>query len=329
MPPRPLPCAPRRILLIHFGQMGDAVMALPAAQALRANYPAASLTVLAGRSGAEIFRLAGFAPVWSVDRRAWRAAPARAAAELPVLLARLRRERFELSVDLHTYKETNLLAWAAGIPARVAMLRPTRSWPWLITHRPPQDEPAEHLLRRYCRVLEPLGIAVNDRQPRLAPPSEARAWAEEALPPESRWLGICPGAGHPSRRWPPERFAAAVAAWSQVRGRRPAVAIFAGPEESEAELAPLLQLRQARVFTRLPLARLAAALARCHLVLTNASGPSHIAAAAGAAVVTVGEVPRFDPVGRITPVRAPRRVAEVPVAAVVAALEAAWAAVDE
>lgn len=304
--------------------MGDAVLALPAARALRAAYPAATLAVLAGAPGAQIFRLAGFAPVWAVHRAAWRRSPLRAAAALPLLLARLRRFRFELCVDLHSYKETNLLAWAAGVPARVAMLRPTRSWPRFITHPPPPDQPAAHLLDRYCRVLEPLGITVADRQPRLTPPPPARAWAQAAMPPEAEYLGICPGAGHASRRWPAANFAAAAGAWAQDAQPSPRLAVFAGPEETEAQLAPLRALPHIRIYTGLTVPELAAGLARCRAVLANASGPSHIAAAVGTAVVTIGEIPMFDPPGLVIPVRAARAVAEVPVASVAAALEQAW-----
>ena len=320
----PLPSRPGRILLLHFGQMGDAVLALPAARALRQAYPDAEVTVLAGRSGAEVFRLAGFSPVWAVDRAGWRDSPWRAAREMPALVAKLRGRRFDLSVDFHSYKETNLLAWAAGAPARVAMLRPTRSWPRLITHPPPPDDPTAHLLDRYCHVLEPLGITVPDRQPRLRADAEVQAWAERELPAERAWLGICPGAGHPSRRWPAERFAAAVTAWIQPLTPAPGVVIFAGPEEDEEQLAGLRELPGARICRGLSIPQLAAALARCRVVLTNASGPSHIAAAAGSAVVTVGEIPMFDPVGRVIPVRARRWVRDISVAAVAEALAAAW-----
>lgn len=323
-PSRPLPVQPCRILLMHFGQMGDAVLALPAARALRAAYPAATLAVLAGASGAQIFRLAGFAPVWAVHRAAWRRSPPRAAVELPLLIARLRRFRFELCVDLHSYKETNLLAWAAGVPARVAMLRATRSWPGFITHPPPPDQPSAHLLDRYCRVLEPLGISVADRQPRLAPSAAERAWAQAALPPDADYLGVCPGAGHATRRWPAVNFAAAARAWAQDVQPPPRLVVFAGPEETEAQLAPLRALPQSQIYAGLTVPELAAALARCRAVLANASGPSHIAAAVGAAVVTIGEIPMFDPPGRVIPVRAARLVAEVPVASVVQALAHGW-----
>ena len=126
---------PRRILLIHFGQMGDAVVALPSAGALRAAFPRAHITVLAPPAGGAIFKLAGFDEVWFTDRTRWRDRPWTALADLPALIAKLRHAKFDLSVDLHSYKETNLMAWLAGIPNRVAMLRPTRSWPALTLRR--------------------------------------------------------------------------------------------------------------------------------------------------------------------------------------------------
>lgn len=340
--------APRRALLIHFGQMGDAVAALPAAEALRAAFPRARWSVLAGLGGAGVFRLAGF-EVWPVDRVAWRDHRGRGLVGVVALLRRLRAERFDLSVDLHSYKETNLLAWAAGIPERVAMLRPTRSWPRLINLPPPPDDPDGRLLDRYCRVLEPLGIAVpaQARRPRLTPPpgvlEEMRArLAAEAGAAGAAWdaatvgrgargalLGVCPGAGHPSRRWPAELFAEVVAALAAEEAPWPRPVIFLGPEEDEARLRPLLAVAGARVERGLDLPRLAAALSLCRVVLTNASGPSHVAAAVGARVVTVGELPAFDPVGAVFPARARRGLEDIQPAAVLARLREAWNAPPE
>jgi len=138
-------------------------------------------------------------------------------------------------------------------------------------------------------------------------------------------LGVCPGAGHPSRRWPPERFAAVVREYLQAAPGRQAV-VFAGPEESETTLAPFRQVPRARIVSGLTLPALAAALARCRVVLSNASGPSHVAAAVGTRVISIGEIPPFDPVGwtpdAVRVVRAHGRVADVPQSAVSAALAA-------
>lgn len=313
-----------RMLALHFGQMGDAVLALPAARALQRAYAESERVMLTSLGGAQIFRLAGGWEVVEIDRRRWKNHPAAALRELPGLWRGLRRRRFELAVDLHSYKETNLLAWSLGIPRRAAMLRPTRSWPGLINLKPPPDDPAGNLLERYCRVLEPLGIEVSDRTPRLEIPAallEAeREWRRQQL--AGCCLAIFPGAGHASRRWPignfqatAQEFLARHAEWSAM--------IFTGPEEDERELAGLRALPRTVLRPGLALDRLAAAFALSELALSNDSGPAHLAAAAGARVVVIGAIRQFDPVGRVTAVRSPGPVKDLPVEPVSAALESA------
>ncbi|MGH9466488.1 MAG: glycosyltransferase family 9 protein [Terriglobales bacterium] len=315
--------APQRVLLIHFGQLGDAVMALPAARALQARFPRAQLTLLCARGSDAIFRLAGFADTWPVDRVRWKRQPWRVLYAAPVLLLRLRRRRFDLSVDLHSYKETNWLAFLAGIPQRVAMLRPTRSIPTLINRKPPPDDPDARLLDRYCQVLQPLGIlvAAGDRLPSLVPPPPPDVVAASARP----ILGLCPGAGHPSRRWPAQHFAEVAQAWAS----RARVVVFAGPEEDAALLDPLAAVAGVEILRHLTLPELAGALASCRVVLTNPTGPSHIAAAVGARVLTLGEIPAFDPVpvppGRVVALRAPNGMAALAVPDVLTALSELWA----
>ncbi len=328
--------AVERLLILHFGQLGDSVLSLPAVEALRDHFDHARVIVLASSSAAQIFRLAGFPEVWPVDRVRWKHAPARALVEIPLLVARLYRERFDLAVDFHTFSETSLLAWAAGIPQRVAMLRPTRGIARLITHKPPMDDPDGVLLDRYCTVLAPLGIEVHDRHPRLTPPPDAITTAQQrlaALEPEwhaCEWLGICPGAGHPSRRWPATRFVEVVRALRQQAGPRFRALVFAGPEEAEAVLAPFTQVPEVRIIRGLNVPQLAAALARCRLLVTNATGPSHIAAAVGTPVVTIGEIPAFDPVGptpaSVRAIRAARVVADIAAPEVIAATLEMWTA---
>ncbi len=199
------------------------------------------------------------------------------------------------------------------------MLRPTRSWPRLITLKPPPDDPHGRLLDRYCQVLAPLGLAV---------PAEARIPALD-LPLEPEFhpptLGLCPGAGHPSRRWPADRFAAL------ARDLAAPTIVFAGPEESDALLAPFAALPNCEIRRGLSLAQLAAQLARCHAVVSNPPGPAHLAAAAGGRVLVLGEIPAFDPVprpprGAVSLLRAQGTIAAIPLEAARAALTALWSA---
>jgi len=296
------------------------VLALPAARALRQHYPQAELTVLAARGPHAVFELAGFAPLLAADRVRWKRHPAAAAVEIPRLLFQLRRRRFDLSVDLHSYKETNWLAYLAGIPTRVAMLRPTRSVRRLINRQPPPDDPHGPLLDRYCQVLAPLGIEVADRVPYLDPPPATLP----PLPP-GPILGICPGAGHPGRRWPADRFAQLIAGFAPAAQ----VIVFAGPEETAAQLGPLESLPRVHIWRGLSLPQLAAALQLCRVVVSNPTGPAHLAAAVGTRVLVLGEIPAFDPVarppGQVTILRVHAALANLPLPQVIPALARLWA----
>jgi ADP-heptose:LPS heptosyltransferase len=107
-------------------------------------------------------------------------------------------------------------------------------------------------------------------------------------------VGLFPGAGHPSRRWPLERFAEL--AWALWRNDGVGVALFAGPEEREMVRAMRAACPpSAVVLDRLTIPQLAAAAARLSVFISNDTGPMHIAAAVGTPVVILMQHhPMFD-----------------------------------
>jgi ADP-heptose:LPS heptosyltransferase len=97
-------------------------------------------------------------------------------------------------------------------------------------------------------------------------------------------VGLFPGAGHESRRWPLSRFADL--ADFLVRNDQVRVVVFLGPEEG----ALITELRSmfppgTVIVDRLNIRELAAAQARLAVFVSNDTGPMHIAAAAGVPVV--------------------------------------------
>jgi lipopolysaccharide heptosyltransferase II len=160
----------------------------------------------------------------------------------------------------------------------------------------PRD-PNVHAVERYLQVLRALGVApprvsVNGRAPRfaLSIPEEARQRVEAELARElvtESILCVAPGARWETKRWPAERFAEAAARLAEETGVR---IIVVGTEE-DRELARSICQRvgeQALDWTgRTSLVELAALFARSALLLTNDSGPMHLAAALGTPLVAV------------------------------------------
>ena len=286
---------PRNILVIDFGQLGDVVLSLPALGAIRMRFPLARITVAVGKPGADVIALSGSADeTLVVDRVALRDG------FTPVSLFRVfklvkevRAKKFDFVIDLHSLSETNLLGFLSGAPKRLYSRRPGRSLDYLANFkpRPPveTDHRTRHLIDRYLDVLGPLDIKDAERLPSLKTrPVDAaalerilvKAKADSGTP----LVGLFPGAGHPSRRWPLEQFASL--ADFLIRNDQVRVLVFLGPEERDF----IKDIRQqfppsVVILDQLTIPQLAAAQARLAAFVSNDTGPMHIASAVGTPVV--------------------------------------------
>ena len=284
---------PQNILVIDFGQLGDVVLSLPALRAIRERFPRARITVAVGKPGAEVVNLSGYADATlMVDRVALRDG------FKPVSLFRVftivkdvRRQKFDFVLDLHSLSETNLLGFLSGAPQRLYSRRPNRSLDFLSNYRPrpPLEEevPKRHLVDRYLDVLIPLGVTKADRLPRLKSRADDNAAVEQILKKAkvnsgTPLVGLFPGAGHPGRRWPMEKFAELADYLIRNHGVR--VLVFAGPEERSLtqEMRSVFPATTLIIDT-LSIPQLAGALARLAVFVSNDTGPMHVAVAVGSA----------------------------------------------
>jgi heptosyltransferase II len=288
---------PRNILVIDFGQMGDVVLSLPALAAIRKRFPAARITIAVGKAGSQIIELCGYGDeILAVDRVGLRdGSKLVSIARVFKLVKDVRRAHFDFVIDLHSLPETNLLGFLSGAPQRLFSRRPPRSLDLLANFRPrppvEEDHRTRHLIDRYLDVLLPLGVSDADRQPHLRTTAQDDA-AVAAMLRKSRadagapLVGLFPGAGHPTRRWPIEKFAELADYLKRNDGVR--VVLFLGPEESS-----LLKQKQVSfpsdtvIFDKLSVRQLAAAQARLAVFVTNDTGPMHIAAAVGTPLVVL------------------------------------------
>jgi ADP-heptose:LPS heptosyltransferase len=286
---------PRNILVIDFGQLGDVVLSLPALAAIRKRFPRARITVATGKPGAEVVQLSGLAnETLVVDRVALRDGfKPLSIFRLFKLVQEVRKRRFDFVIDLHSLSETNLLGFLSGAPKRLYSRRPGRSLDYLANFRPPPpvetDHRTRHLIDRYLDVLIPLGVEQAERLPILKTRPADGAALERILTKVKAdagapLVGLFPGAGHPSRRWPVEQFASL--ADFLIRNDQVKVLVFLGPEEREFVKDIRRQFPAASVILdQLTIPQLAAAQARLAAFVSNDTGPMHIASAVGTPVV--------------------------------------------
>jgi ADP-heptose:LPS heptosyltransferase len=324
----------RNILVIDFGQLGDVILSLPALGAIRQKFPGAHVTVAVGGSAASVIELAGVADeALAVDRVALRDGPKHLSVwQIGKLVLEVRRRKFDFVIDLHSLSETNLLGFLSGAGRRLYARRPGRSLDYLANFRPapPVEDRSKHAIDRYLDVLSPLGVGEVARVPRLAVREEDGRAVEEMLrkalaggktrgkrahtSADGPLVGIFPGAGHPSRRWPIERFAEL--AWMLERNDSVRSVLFAGPEERKLVREALPKFPPTTVvLDRLTVPQLAAAAARLSVFVSNDTGPMHVAAAVGTPVVILMQHhPMFNcyiPPGERHRVVAARTIAEI------------------
>jgi len=290
-----MPFDPRNILVIDFGQLGDVVMSLPALRAVRDKFPLARITAAVGKPSGEIIALSGYADATiEVDRVAIRDGfKPLSILKILDLVKDVRRRQFDFVIDLHSFSETNLLGFLSGAPKRLFARRRGRSLDFLANFKPAPpieaDNRTRHQVDRYLDVLQPLDISEAPRVPRLATTFEDdrevdRLLRKSKAAAEAPLVGLFPGAGHESRRWPLEKFAQL--ADSLSRNDRVQPLVFVGPEEAKI----ISEIRAAFpsstvVLDRLSIRQLAAMQARLAVFVSNDTGPLHIAAAVGAPVV--------------------------------------------
>jgi heptosyltransferase I len=278
---------------MHFGQLGDVVLALPALAAIRHRFDHAKITLLAGKSAADAVRPASIADeIITVDRVKFRDGNKIVSIkEIFQLLFDIRGRKFDLVIDLHSLPETNILGFAAGIPQRLYADRGNRSINRLsnFPSKPPAEDRTLHLADSYMRSLRPIGVsgvAEPFKYPRSAEDtvhfrSELFAGVDNTTPAAA----LFPGAGNPSRCWPLERFAE-LAEGLTSRGVIPFV--FLGPEEvAMRQSVDDLFTKECRIVEGLTLVELITALSIFDVVVGNDTGPMHLAACAGAAVVLI------------------------------------------
>ncbi len=287
----------QNILVIHFGQLGDVVLGLPALKAIHDHFADAKITVMSGTSTAEIIRLGQVADDQiTVDRVKLRDGNTfESIAEMGRIVKDVRRHKFDLVIDLNSLYETNLLGFLSGAKHRLFANRDRRSIDRLSNFpvKPPAEDKTKHHTDRYLAVLEALGLNNIDRTVTITPPAEsvenARSYLKERGIENKTLIGLFLGAGHPTRRWPVENFAAVARRFSRDPNKR--VLVFIGPEERDMRdgLDEVFG-GAAIVVDEMPLCDFLAMLSFLKVLAVGDTGPMHLGAVAGTGIVLLSEL---------------------------------------
>jgi heptosyltransferase-1 len=282
----------RRIALIKPSALGDIVHSLPVLRALRQRYPRAHITWIINRSYAAL--IDGHPDLDATlcfDRGALRLGWRPAAAIFLHFLRQIRRRRFDLILDLQGLLRTGLMTWASGAARKVGLFTAREGARWAYTDvlapgRLPSDVSSVHAVDRYWWVAEALGVGTVAKSFHLPVEEASRQWAMQRLQPWPRpWLMMHVGARWETKRWPLPHFVEL--AQRALRRCGGTVILVGGPEEVRRVQGVVAALEPSSVSLagQTNLRQLVAVLAFADVVVSNDSGPLHIAAALGRPVV--------------------------------------------
>jgi heptosyltransferase-2 len=285
--------SPQKILIIRLSAIGDILLATPLLRALRTQFPEARLDFVVKAEFADVLRYhPAIATLYELNTK-------NGLPELQTLGRRLREMRYEVIFDIHKNFRSRYLAYAAK-PQKLFQYRKHIFRRWLLVHTkinlmrrvPP-------IYQRYLAAAMPLGI------PPLPPLAGGRwlelFWREQeereadfAILREARLplIGLAPGAGYFTKRWPAEYFGQLAA--NLIRRNRQVVILGGAQEIALAQqiekTVESMTGRREKIINltgALSLLGSAAVIKRCQLLVANDSGLMHVAEAVGTPLLAI------------------------------------------
>lgn len=287
----------KKILCVRLDALGDVLMTTPAIRALKDSNPQRQITLMTSPGGREVATLIAEVDEIITYDAPWMKATAPRSNSEPefAMIERLRSQEFDAAVIFTVFSQNPLpaalLCYLAGIPLRLAH---SHENPYqLLTDWVLDPEPGRgirHEVRRQLDLVASVGYQPQDERLSLQVSDCDRQFVnlclqELGLDSYHPWVVIHPGATAASRRYPPAGFAAVA---RQLIAQHHISVIFTGTAEEQLLIAQIQAEVSDPTYSLvgyLNLAQMAALLATAPLLISNNTGPVHLAAAVGTPVV--------------------------------------------
>lgn len=274
----------KKILIRGPNWVGDAVLAIPAMKAVRAHFPEAEITVLVRPWVAGLFTSATF-----VDKVWAEPGPARIN-DWTRVTREIRARHFDIGLLLPNSFESALMMFLGNVQQRIGYATDGRSW--MLTTPIATTKEHLHQIHYYLDLLKPLSVTEQTSIEISATPEERsnarRLLSSEGIPEGTSLLVLNPGAAYGSaKRWYDDRFAGVADILARELGLSVAIIGSEGERRIAEQIRSRMKTRAAVLNGKTSLETLIGVLAESSLMITNDSGPMHIAAALGTPTVAV------------------------------------------
>jgi len=279
----------KRILIIRTDRIGDVVLSTPVIKAARSAFPDAYIAMMVSEQTKEI--VTGNPDLNEVivyDKQSRH----RGFLKTLIFANWLKGKRFDLALILHSTVRVNIICCLAGIPQRVGYARGKMDF--LLTRRLEYTKRLgeKHEIEYSLDVLRSIGVKAEP-SPLIIPLKESvvkeadSLLFESGLKKDEKFVVISPGASCVSRIWPSANFARLADILKERFGL--STVLVSGLEEVKIgeKVRELMSSKPVFLCGRMSLGVLAAILKRAPLLISNDSGPVHIACAVGTPVISI------------------------------------------
>jgi lipopolysaccharide heptosyltransferase I len=277
-----------KILILKPSSLGDVVQALPVLRLIKRHLPSSEIHWwIDSRLAPLLEGDPDLASVVLFERQRW--VSPRHWPEMWRSIRWLRQQAFDLVIDLQGLLRSGAFAWLANGQRLIGLDEPregARGFYDIIVRRPTA---LTHAVDWYLGVLPPLGVPVDGNfqwlpeRPAVAE-SVRRKWPVGSAP----WIAIQPGARWPNKRWPAEAYAELVRLLATANPELQFVILGDAEDRALGEIIARLNVERCLDVTgRITLPEMVEWIRLSKLMVTNDTGPMHIAAALGKPVVAL------------------------------------------
>lgn len=277
----PLGSFGQRIIVIDLLYLGDLMFATPFFKELRKNFPKARIDLIVNSAFHSIMEdNPNLDNVYAYNKK-WTLKQSIEFAK------QIRKNNYDLGINIHG-------SWRSAIILR--LINPTytigygKKGQLFLNCRLAQPH-NQHMVDVYLNFLKEMNLRVEPSLPYLELKKSIQDEIDKKLiqwgiNPEEKLIALNAGGTWPTKRWTVNGFAQLADVLNRKYGR----VIFVGSLEDLSlveEIVNLMETKPVIATGKTSLPELAALLARCDLVISNDSGPVHVAAAVGTPTITI------------------------------------------
>jgi ADP-heptose:LPS heptosyltransferase len=287
---KPLPPTLPRVLVMQIDRhLGNVVLSLPILQAFASHFNAGIDLMIDRRYRLFADQLSGLRRVIPYPaQRDDHNRKIRANARIARMMAGVTPRAYSAVIDLTGGVRSTPLSLLTLSPRRFGYLQARRSWAYShVIDAPDRTDVDRHFIHRYAAMLRAIGRTDVPPPMPIRASDDARAAMDAELDPDRPLVVLHPAAGIAWRQWPAERFAQVARTLIDQRDARVVIVGIPGDHTLADKIIAHADRPGAIRFAARPLDQLVALLERAAVLVSNESGPTHIAAAVGSPIVTI------------------------------------------